>query len=685
MTSRASSGVAVYVAWNTSTNVFAVGDTANHTIYFVKDGVLTTPTNAGAITELSGAAFTGMRGAYAIAWTSSEGTCNTLWVGGNSSSANISIIPITYTFENLPVLPTTLLVAGSGVNISQVNGAATNTSTAVFGVNVVSIGGVIANGSLATNSVNVVQFNGAAAQTSLAQVGVNLVTWEGLSPLALTSGLVQSNATATVSGTVSANVIQILGAAVQTSTAQLGVNLVTWEGLTPLALTSGLVQSNATATVSGTVNANIIQINGAAAVTSTAQLGVNVVTYATGQDPGSLVLKTPANLLATASSGLALADVRSWNAAPVVTITTVSGMPGVNLIDIAGAAVNTAAAQLGVNAVNIAGQPAALDANNLLKVDVEDITGNAVVTSSAQIGVNVFTIGGTVALGSLAQGSVNTVKIGGVSAVTSLALGQVNIIQWNGGGLFGNVAPDFMYSNSATLQSGNTASVVTLGSGVGNVDGQYNGQLFFLRTGSSEVGAASTIVSFVAATKAATLNPPLPFAPNTGDAYTIMVANGNSSSSQANVVAWLGVKPAPLNNTLVQGDVERWGNVVVNALISGRVDSNVGQMQNNAIATGNFTAGSLTTTVFANAFLTSALIDTTFSNAVADALLDRANAIEISLTPRQSWRLVAASQGGTLSGAGTTTVGIYGAGVNTTRISAVTDQSGNRSSVTLSL
>lgn len=72
-------------------------------------------------------------------------------------------------------------------------------------------------------------------------------------------------------------------------------------------------------------------------------------------------------------------------------------------------------------------------------------------------------------------------------------------------------------------------------------------------------------------------------------------------------------------------------------------------------------------------------------NAIADALLDRANAIETGLTPRQALRLTAAGDGGLLSGAGTGSIAILGAGVGTTRVTATTDASGNRTAVTLNL
>lgn len=64
---------------------------------------------------------------------------------------------------------------------------------------------------------------------------------------------------------------------------------------------------------------------------------------------------------------------------------------------------------------------------------------------------------------------------------------------------------------------------------------------------------------------------------------------------RSNVVMWNGTAPNNLNNGLVQSDVQRWLNVVVNALISGRVDVSVGAMAANvltaaAIATDAFSA-----------------------------------------------------------------------------------------------
>ncbi len=72
------------------------------------------------------------------------------------------------------------------------------------------------------------------------------------------------------------------------------------------------------------------------------------------------------------------ANVLAWNSTSVAAPAT-AGIPDVNVKNIANAAVSTTVAQIGVNAVAIAGQAAALDANNLLKVDVEDVNGSATV------------------------------------------------------------------------------------------------------------------------------------------------------------------------------------------------------------------------------------------------------------------------------------------------------------------
>lgn len=75
------------------------------------------------------------------------------------------------------------------------------------------------------------------------------------------------------------------------------------------------------------------------------------------------------------------------------------------------------------------------------------------------------------------------------------------------------------------------------------------------------------------------------------------------------------------------------------------------------------------------------------ANEIADALLNRANAIETGLTPVQSLRLIAAALAGKISGAGTETVTVRNAVADSKdRIVATTpDANGNRTVITVDL
>jgi hypothetical protein len=149
------------------------------------------------------------------------------------------------------------------------------------------------------------------------------------------------------------------------------------------------------------------------------------------------------------------------------------------------------------------------------------------------------------------------------------------------------------------------------------------------------------------------------------------------------------------------------------ALVTGRMDSSVGAMAANVMTaaaaaadlttelqTGLATAASITTLtgyvdteVAAIKAKTDNLpaapaavsdIPTAIQN--ADALLDRAGAIETGLTPRQALRLALAALAGKVSGAATTTVTIRNAVADSkARITATVDADGNRTAITTDL
>lgn len=97
MASRGQSIVVSFVAWDTSANAGKTGDVANFTLRVVKDGTASAPTNSASEVDS-----TNCPGVYKITLTTTECTADCVTVCGKSSTANVSIIPVTITFEQLP-------------------------------------------------------------------------------------------------------------------------------------------------------------------------------------------------------------------------------------------------------------------------------------------------------------------------------------------------------------------------------------------------------------------------------------------------------------------------------------------------------------------------------------------------------------------------------------------------------
>lgn len=84
-----------FVAWDTSANAGKTGDGANFTMRWVKDGTssaLTTTT----VTEIDS---TNAPGVYKCSISATEAQCYLGTLCGKSSTANVSIIPASVTFE----------------------------------------------------------------------------------------------------------------------------------------------------------------------------------------------------------------------------------------------------------------------------------------------------------------------------------------------------------------------------------------------------------------------------------------------------------------------------------------------------------------------------------------------------------------------------------------------------------
>ena len=111
MASRGQSLVITYLAWDTAGNAGKTGDAANHTLRWITDGNSAAP--AGSPAEIDSA---NAPGVYKLALTAGECTCNVGVLSGSSSTSNVVIIPLTITFEQLPVP-----VAGSNGGLPTVD------------------------------------------------------------------------------------------------------------------------------------------------------------------------------------------------------------------------------------------------------------------------------------------------------------------------------------------------------------------------------------------------------------------------------------------------------------------------------------------------------------------------------------------------------------------------------------
>ena len=331
--------------------------------------------------------------------------------------------------------------------------------------------------------------------------------------------------------------------------------------------------------------------------TDTNTLGILIVAI---HESGALpvwreFLVVPANIYDSVVSGSDLIDVSTtqFNGSAVVQS---GGRPEVNTTHWNGTAVTTPPA---VNATQISGDAtaadnleAALDGTGGVTITAA-VTGNITGNLSGSVGSVTGNVGGNVA------GSVGSVT-GAVGSVTGNVGGNV-------AGSVGSVASGgisraafaadtgLQTIRSNTAQAG-AAGTITLDASASATDDFYNGALILL-TGGTGVGQARFISDYVGATKVASVSPNWATNPAADSTFAIL----------------------PWGRT----DVAMWLGSAVNALISGRMDSNVQAMANAVITAAVFAANAIDANAVASDALGALELGADAAAEIADKILGR--------------------------------------------------------------
>lgn len=397
--------------------------------------------------------------------------------------------------------------------------------------------------------------------------------------------------------------------------------------------------------------------------------------------------------------------------------THAAGMVPADLRDIAGSAVSASTAQLGVNVVNFGGS-AGTFAAGIPDVNVAKVAGTS--QTAKDLGATLGTPAGVSIAADIAGVQADTDNIqtrlpaalvsgrmdSSIGAVASGAIGAAG---------FASGAFDAVWTVTTRLLTAGTNIVLAKGTGITGFNdlsaAQVNAEA---DTALADVGVTATVTGRIDAAISTRL---------AGSSYSAPLdAAGTRSAvglASANLDTQLGAISAKTTNLPADpadaSDIASAFGTVNSTLstIAGYVDTEVAAIKAKtdnlpadpadasdiaaAFTTVNSTLATIASYVDTEVAAIKAKTDNLPSNpaassdipsadSVADALLDRADAIETGLTLRKAMRLVTAVLGGVLSGAGTTTETMKNAVANSkTRVTATVDANGNRSSISTDL
>jgi hypothetical protein len=273
-----------YVAWNSFTGAPQSGDVANHTLRLIQDGTEGAPTNA------PGADDAARPGVYTLALTAADMDFNAVTVCGVSSTAHVTILPVQVVTER-GVLPAAAPAATGGLPIVG-SAPLTNLDAAIS--------------TLATSSA----LASLATTVGAAGAGLTSIPYTGPAVSTIQAGL----ATATA--------VAALPTAAEVATAIL-TDTTAGDLATAGSPGAWLKQLGGTFT---TTTSSIFAATALANTPTGGGGGVTVAGYATGQDPATLLLVTPANKIATGTGGIVSANVAQWlGTAPATPV--IAGVP----------------------------------------------------------------------------------------------------------------------------------------------------------------------------------------------------------------------------------------------------------------------------------------------------------------------------------------------------------------------
>lgn len=86
-----------YIAWDSAAGAYKTGDSANHTLRWIKDGISSAPANSNSEVDSTNAP-----GVYKVTITSTEASTPFGVLAGKSSTANVVIGPVSVSFERTP-------------------------------------------------------------------------------------------------------------------------------------------------------------------------------------------------------------------------------------------------------------------------------------------------------------------------------------------------------------------------------------------------------------------------------------------------------------------------------------------------------------------------------------------------------------------------------------------------------